>query len=682
MKKSKTLAKKAIALLLVLVSIFSIGVTGMVGASAAATASASASVISTFAGLLESGIKSGVSGGVTAALTPMISLIGQEVLGLPADSGLTEIKQRLDEIEGQLSELRSEMNEGFDKILAELDKKEKIENAIKALAQAEFLASVVMNFSNASRFPASAQELAQLSGEQQKILVEINAEAIKYDVVEALYMELLKVKAYLTDGGYIDSDYETAYNVYYNYMKKQSMFCGEAAEKSQAFWEVMKESYAKSCLALLYAYNQQLAMYALSESEPGDGITQQAIDAAAVATSFGTKSVIETKLASVEVDGAEVLHAYDEFLARVNIERTVFINKGTCYIPMETELASICFDGSESYEKYISTEGFEKGGITKELYERTLADIKDYFYSNRDYYIEGDTVSYDEFVNNSGNCIRRDAQRDDSGTWYKKKEVEWNNVSNKVFKHMLLNMKVTQYNIANKANDSTIKTILDYVKENYATKSIAQYLQEVGFSFGDCDINALSNVYMPTANFTTGNGILKIGTEGELYDLTSLEKETKAGFEESISSGDPDGRFFFFCNKKDTIELTIESESMDGRIDKGVYTITAKEIVGYNKDGSPIYIPYKAVYEVEGSKIVNLRLPVSLDYTTIKVQLGYEGLGASSNHECLCSYSLADLSEVPAELTLKMEGYTKVWLGYGVNAEILCDGVSVAKGKG
>lgn len=681
MKKSKTLAKKAIALLLVLVSIFSIGVTGMVGASAAATASASASVLSTFAGLLESGIKSGVSGGVTAALTPMISLIGQEVLGLPADSGLTEIRQRLDAIEGQLTELRSEMNEGFEKILAELDKKEKMENTINALAEAEFLASVVLNLSNADRFPATAQELAQLTGVQQQKLVEINAEAIRYEVVEALYMELLKAKAYLASGGYIDSNYETAYNVYYDYMKKQSMFCGEAAMKSEAFWAVMKESYAKSCLALIFALEQQLSMYALSESEPTDGITQQAIDAAAVATSFGTKSVLENKLASVKEDGAEVLRAYDEFLARVNDERTVFINKGTCYVPMKTELASICFDGSESYEKYISTEGFEKGGLTKELYERILADVKDYYFNNGDNYLEGDSVSFEEFISNTGACIRRDAQRDVDGTWFKKKDIEWNKVSPYTFTSLLMNMKVEKYNIANKASSEQVNTILAYVKENYASKSIAQYLQEVGFSFGDCDITKEGSFFMPTENFSLGNGICKIKNNGEIYELASLEKETAGSFHDCIASVNA-GTLFFFENENETIEITIESESMDGRIDKGVYTVTAKEIIGYNKDGSPIYIPYKAVYEVEGSKFVYLRLPSSLDYTTIQVQLGYEGLGASSNHECLCSYSLANLSECPDELTLKMEGYTKVWLGYGVNAEILCDGVSVAKGKG
>lgn len=678
MKKSKMFITRVIAVILVAVSVLTMTSVGSVGATGAV-----GSIVqnSTFASLLEAGISSGAKLGVTTALTPMISIIGQELFGLPADTGLTEIKERLEKIDGQLDQIRAELTEGFKKVLEELEKNEQMGNTIDSLAQAEFLADLIMN-TGGTYLPATIEEAEKLSGEEQRRIIEINADNIKAETVNELYNELQKAKAYLAKGGYIDSNYNTAYVVYYNYMKKQSMFCGEAAMKSECFWEVMKESYAKSCIALIYALEQQLAMYELYEAEATDAIKQEAIDAAAVAETFGTKNVIENKLAKVKADAQEVLDYYDEFLAKAEEEATVFINKDTCYIELAAELGSISFDNCADFAQYTENEGFEKGGITKELYERTLRDVRYYYYNAGNNHIDADTVSFEEFITNTGICTRLDTYRDVYGFYDIPKEVNWDSHSKHIFKDMLLNLKVTKHNVDNRPDDDVTNTIISYVKENYTTMSIAEYLESVGFSFGGRDISNQTNFYMPTANFTTGNGSADIKCKGKIYELTTQEKAEAGSFENCIGADEPAGTIFYFRNAEDTIEIEIVSDEMDGRIYNGTYTINAKEIVGYNADGTAIYELYKAVYEVEGNDIVNFRLPVSLDYKTIKVTLGYEGLGASSNHENLCTFSLADCDEIPEKLTLEMEGYTKIWLGYGVHARILCDGVSVATGEG
>lgn len=684
MNRRKLFIRRILAGVMAMITVFTMSSVGIIGANGA-TPTPNLSVISqegTFAQLLLSGISSGAKGGVTAALTPMISLIGQELFGLPADSGLTEIRERLAKIEGQLEEIRAELAEGFEKVIAELEKNEQLSTTIDTLAQTEFLANIVMNFNSISDQPQTIDQLKDMSGEEQRRIVEINAEAIKAETVNELYLELQKAKGYLANGGYIDSNYNTAYDVYYNYMKKQSMFCGEAAMKSEFFWETMKESYAKSCIALIYALEQQLAMYDLSEAEPSDEIRQEAIDAAIIVTqTLSTRNVIENNLKKVKADAKEVLDYYYDYLEDIQAEATVFINKGDCYIELNPELGRIDFDNCNSYEEYTQAEGFEKGGITKELYEHTLKDKSLYFYNIGYNHIDASTVSFEEFINNSGICTRYDTYRDADGPYDVPSEVDWSSCSRYVFKPMMLNLKATKYNTANKPEDVTITTIIDYIMENCPTKSIAQYLADVGFSFGDADLTQMSGVYMPTANFETGNGSKKVSTSGKLFDITALSKDADS-FENCIGNENPEGTIFFFENAKNTIGITIDSIDMDGRIYNGVYTIEAKRIVDYNSDGTPVYIDYKAVYEVEGDEFISFRLPVDLDYKTIKVTLGYEGLGASSNHKNLCSFSLSECEQMPENLTLKMEGYTKIWLGYGVHAEILCDGMSVAKGEG
>jgi hypothetical protein len=95
-----------------------------------------------------------------------------------------------------------------------------------------------------------------------------------------------------------------------------------------------------------------------------------------------------------------------------------------------------------------------------------------------------------------------------------------------------------------------------------------------------------------------------------------------------------------------------------------------------------MYSYYEKVFEIHGTDEINMRLPSNLDMSTVKITLGYEGLCASSKHKSVCSYNLSDLKNPCSEITLSMEGYTKVWLGYGVHANISCDGVVVAKGEG
>ena len=75
-----------------------------------------------------------------------------------------------------------------------------------------------------------------------------------------------------------------------------------------------------------------------------------------------------------------------------------------------------------------------------------------------------------------------------------------------------------------------------------------------------------------------------------------------------------------------------------------------------------------------------LRLPENIEFNTLEIKLGYEGISASSNHENICSYSFKNAEKPCSEITLNMEGYTKWWLGYGVNASISCDGNVVVTG--
>ena len=138
----------------------------------------------------------------------------------------------------------------------------------------------------------------------------------------------------------------------------------------------------------------------------------------------------------------------------------------------------------------------------------------------------------------------------------------------------------------------------------------------------------------------------------------------------------------FLEKENDSLGINIHSVSMDGRIDMGVYTITGRQILGYTSNNKPIYHDYEKVYEVKGTKDISFRLPENIELNTLEITLGYEGLCASSNHENVCSYSFEDLKSYDTEITLTMEGYTKIWLGYGVDASISCDGVVVAKGEG
>lgn len=686
MKKNTSVIKKMIALLLVTLTLISSMAVGLFSASASTSLNTKYlfSVLdeNTFSKLLEKGISSGAKAGATAALSPLISIIGQELLGLPSETGLPEIMSRLDEIDDKLDRIQAELSEGFKKVLEEMTKNEKMGNTINALAEAEFLADLILDFENTGNLPQSISEIAELTGEEQKRIIEINAELIKYETVEKLYNQLSKAKAYLTNGGYIDSNYETAYKVYYDYMKSQSMFCGEAAMKAELFWELMKESYSRSCIALIYALEQQLAMYELSKCEPGNGITQEAIDAASVASSFGAKSVIEKKLSKIKSEGEEVLKCYCTFILNAQAESTVYINKGTCYIKLSPDLSFINFDGCNDYETYVAGEGFYNGGITKELYDRTIKSVNEYFYNRGDNYMDASTVSYEEFISNNGPCSRYDSYRDSLGFTFIEKKVYWNSHSKYAFKNILMNMKVEKYNSSNKPDDNIVNEIINYICCNYNTMSIADYLVKVGFSFGEFDITKEGSIFMPDSSLSMGNGSRKIKCNGKMYDVAILEKNDAGSFDNCIGNADPSGTIFYFENAEDTIDVTIESDAMDGRIHKGVYTIEGKEIVGYNQNGTPVYTPYKKVIEVEGTENVNLRLPVSLDYSTVTITLGYEGLGASSNHENVCSFKMSELSEKPENITLKMEGYTKIWLGYGVNAEILCDGISMVKGKG
>lgn len=634
--------------------------------------------IDTFLDILESGITSGIKSGATAALTPLVNIISEEFLGLPPETTLKDVMNRLNEIDSKLDSIKKEVKEGFDKVISEVDKNEKMRNAIDALANAEFFADLVMNYDSAGNLPSSLEEIKKLSGEEQKRLVELNAEAVKEENVEELIMALRLSKEYLTKG-YIDSDYKNAFQVFYTYMKSKSMFCGEAANKSEAYWHVMKESYAKSSIALICALSQQQAIYELSKQTASEDIKQEAIDAAAKAVEgFSSLNVINDRMEKISSDGKQVISVYESFTDNVNNERTVFINKGQVYIPLKAKLGMIDFVDCSSYEAFVKSEGFVKAGITKEIYEKAVSTSKIYYYNNGNAYVDLSSVSYENFINNSGKVKYYKIYRDVNGSVDIEYEGNWKDYSGEVFKDVILTLKSYVYNNANRPENSMVDTIVSHITSSYASKTIAEYLDEIGFDFSKRSIAEINSLFLASGDMQGSNGALKyIDCSGTTYDLATLSKQGNS-FRKLIDKNDPAGSLLYFENAKNTITVTIKSDSMDGRIDKGIYTIKAKQIVGY-EDDEPVYNYYEKIVEIEGTKTQVFRLPANVDPDTITVTLGYEGLGASSNHENLCTYSFSgDYSEI----TLKLSGYTKIWLGYGVDAEILRDGVVVETGKG
>lgn len=634
------------------------------------------SPLDTFMGLLEKGVSAGVSAGASEALKPLVSMIGTELLGLPATTSLQDIKAQLDEIEGKLDDIRKEVAEGIEKVLSEMDKNNKMRNAIDALARAEYLADLVLGSDL-----ADVENAEELSGAEQQRLVEINANAISKERVDEL-IDVLGVAGEYLSTGYIDTNYENAFKIYYDYMKRQSMFCGEAAARAEAYWQVMIESYAKSSIALLCALEQQLSMHDLSKETAGEQLKQEAIDAALAAVShFDTYNVIENHTMVLRQNARTVLVGYKTFLAGVREEATVFINKKTCYIRLKPDLGIVNLGNLDSYDAYAAGAGFAAEGVTEDLYRRGLKSYSRYFYANSYHYIDMETVTYNEFTTNQGKCDRYDTYSDMYGSYDVRNEVDWATHSGRVFTNVMLNLKAIQYNSASKLAHDSVQTILDHVSGNYSSKTVADYLTMVGFRFGENDITAAQSLYLLTADLNQGNRLDRVGSDGRMYDLADLSKKY-ASFENTVNTEHPAGKLVYFENADESIRVTIESDGMDNRIYKGVYTLTAKEVVDYKADGTPVYTYYEKVYEVEGTKNVYIDLPTNIDFSTIEVTLGYEGLAASDNHAALCSYNFANYVGAGKEITLRMEGYTKWWGGYGVDAEILCDGNSLTKGEG
>lgn len=634
--------------------------------------------IDTFLDILESGITSGIKSGATAALTPLVNIISEEFLGLPPETTLKDVMNRLDEIDSKLDSIKKEVKEGFDKVISEVDKNEKMRNAIDSLANAEFLADLVMNYDSVENLPTSLEEIKKLSGEEQKRLVELNAEAVNEEVVEELIMALRLSKEYLTKG-YIDSDYKNAFQVFYSYMKTKSMFCGEAANKSEAYWHVMKESYAKSSIALICALSQQQAIYELSKQTASEDIKQEAIDAAAKAVEgFSSLNIIDSRMEKISSDGKQVVSVYESFIEKVDKERTVFINKGNAYIPLKAELGTIDFVDCSSYDAFVRSEGFEKAGITKKIYEKAVEDSNIYYFDNGYAYVDLSTLSYENFINNSGRFNYYKIERDMYGSYDVKHEGNWCDYSGKVFKDVILTLKSYVYNNVNRTENSMIDTVVEHIVSNYSTKTIAGYLDEIGFDFGERSIAELDKLFIASGDMQGSNGaLLELDCSGTTYDIAKLSK-AGSSFRSCFNKSNPSGSLLYFENANKTIKVTLESDSMDGRIDFGRYIIEGKQIVEYEND-KPVYAHYENVIELEGTKTMEFRLPANVDPSTVKVTLAYEGLCASSNHNNLCSYSF---SGNYSEITLKLRGYTKIWLGYGVDAEIIRDGVVVETGEG
>ncbi|MGN0537926.1 MAG: hypothetical protein ACI4M3_08130 [Acutalibacteraceae bacterium] len=129
------------------------------------------------------------------------------------------------------------------------------------------------------------------------------------------------------------------------------------------------------------------------------------------------------------------------------------------------------------------------------------------------------------------------------------------------------------------------------------------------------------------------------------------------------------------------IPVIIKSVDMDGRIDYGKVEISGKLIAGYDKYGKPVYEEndYEYTTKLARSNTILAKLPANIDCKTVKINVGYEGMGASKNHNSIVSYSLDEDVE---KIMIKMEGFTKWWGGYRVEGSIFVDGRTVQVGEG
>lgn len=686
--KKRNLPKRVIALVLATVSVSSVATMTATSVYAANTSIISSTLNKdadvslldglSFTDLLKTGVTKGIKGSITAALTPILKTMAKDMFGIDLNADLTKIRERLDKIDGKLDDIKKEVSEGFDKVLSEVDKNNKLRNTLDALAKSEAIAERIMNSDKAFEFVGTS-DWKDLTPQQQRKVIEINADLISQEQITELYSNLQLVNSYMTSG-LIDTNYNNVYEVYYNYMKKQSMFCGEAANKAEPFWEIMKESYAKSSLTLLYALEQQRSMYLLSESSPTDGISQEAIDAASVAKTFGTLNVIERKIANVTDDSAKFIEKYNSFIEKVNSESTVFINKDTTYIELKPELGNVNISHCKSYNEYIRYNNFENDGLTEKIYNCVVEQDPRYTYVdkyNNFSILRLNTLSYNDFINNNGSCKKDVRYAYKNNTFMLNCTEDFKNISKYVFKDVVLSMKAERFNTVNKLENESVEAIVNHINENYDTYTISSYLESVGFNLNNMKSDC--KTLLPTGDFSVYKSSKPATSKKDLYDVNSLGKKHDK-FESLVDVSNPAGNLMFFEKVNDSIGVTLKARSMNGRVYNGVYTISGMQIVKYDANNNPVYRYYEKVYELDGTTNQHIKIPSNIDYKTLEITLGYEGLCASSNHKNICSYNFKNQTKPCSEITLELEGYTKVWLGYGVDGRITCDGRVVAEG--
>ena len=680
--KKRNFPKRVIAIILAAVSVSSVATMTITSAHAVDTdtsvVSQAVNVVakkeSIFMSLLQKALTKGASKGTSAALKPLLNAIGCDLLGIDANADLARIRERLDEIDGKLDDIKEKISDGFDKVLSEMDKNNKLRNVLDALAKSEAIADRIMSTDKTLEL-VGATDWNDLTPEQQRQIVEINADIINHEDISALYSNLQLVNAYMTSG-LIDTNYNSVYDVYYSYMKKQSMFCGEAANKAEPFWEIMKESYAKSSIALIYALEQQKSLHLLSNSTPTAEISQEAIDAASVAKTFGTLNVIERKIAKVTADCEKFIEKYNSFIEKVTGESTVFINKDTTYIELKPELGNVNISNSKTYQEYTYYNNFENDGLNEKIYNSVVEQGSRYTYVDnfKNFGIlRLNTLSYNDFIKNTGSCKTDIRYTYNNNTRYQTRTEDFKNISWFVFKDIMLSMKAERFNTANKLENENVEAIIKHINENYDTYTISSYLESVGFNLSNMKNNC--KTLLPTGDLS----VHKISSNKDLYDVNSLGKKHDK-FENLVDSSNPAGNLMFFEKVNDCIDVTLKARSMNGRVHNGVYTISGMQIVRYDANNTPVYRYYEKTYDLNGTNTQHIKLPSNIDYKTLEITLGYEGFCASSNHKNICSYSFKNETKPFSDITLELKGYTKAWLGYGVDGKISCDGRVVAEG--
>ena len=187
MKKTNT--TRIISLILVLISIVSTVSIAAVSTSAEVTSDTVS--VKTYEDILKDSISTYIGGKIPDPLKPLFGLLSEDITGGYG----SDDSNPFDEIDSKLDDLRKEMSAEFDKVLSEMDKNNKMRNAVDALAKAEFIADTIMEnsheemeneiFSSGNNLTPSQQKKAVQSSSIPHVQPGLNLDGALYSVTIA-----------------------------------------------------------------------------------------------------------------------------------------------------------------------------------------------------------------------------------------------------------------------------------------------------------------------------------------------------------------------------------------------------------------------------------------------------------------------------------------------------------------